>query len=709
MLKKKFRGLIVISILIFVLMDGILNVNAMVPYETYTYDNLGYYYLSPNAYEPSAVIDEESLELVEGKLNVPNDIVTDKDLNLYIADTGNNRIIVLDKTYKLKNIIKGFINENGEEDTFKEPAGIYVTEDGMLYIADSKNSRIVILDKEGVLKSIIGAPSSEVLSANFIYEPSALAVDPAGRIYVISKSTNMGVIALESDGKFSGFVGAEKVAPEITDLFWKIITTKEQKQRSRKNVPTEYNNITIDEKGFAYVTTSAINKSNQYNAMISNDGTSKYAPIKKLNPAGIDVLRRNGTFAPAGDVQARVDVSRFIDVALGEDGVYSVLDSTRDRIFTYDLNGNLLYAFGGYGTQVGVFQNPVSISYHGSDILVLDAVTAKITVFSRTEYGDSIATALKLQKNRKYEQAAEQWKYILTLNSNFDQAYSGVASSYMRLEKYKDAMDYYKSANNYEGYQKAYTEYRKEIIQRHAILVPLVAIAIILILLKITGYVKKVNSEGWKKKGKRTIKEELFYSYYTIFHPFDGFYDLKHEKRGGIRGATIILGLALFNYLFRQIAGGYIYFGSDWRTVSLMDAVMTVGLPFILWVVSNWALTTLMDGKGTMKDIYIASSYALVPMIMLGIPSTLLSNIVTTNEIQFITFLNMLGLGWTLLLIFFGVLTTNQYSLSKNTATTVFSVLSMGFIAFIGILFINVIQKMWDFGSAIISEILFRM
>lgn len=709
MLKKKFLCLLIIMVLLYVLIDGTKTANAMVPYETYTYDNFGVYYVSPNAYEPSAVIDEERLGLGEGKLKDPKDIVTDKDLNVYIADTGNNRIVILDRNYQLKRIIKGFINESGEEETFNEPAGIYVTEDGILYVADSKNYRIVVLDKEGALQSIIGAPSSEVLPKGFIYEPSALAVDPAGRIYVISKSTNMGVIALESDGSFSGFVGAEKVAPKITELFWKIFTTKEQKQRSNKNVPTEYNNITIDEKGFVYVTTSAIKGGDQFNAMITNDGTSKFAPIKKLNPAGIDVLRRNGTFAPAGDIQAKTDVSRFVDAALGDDGVYSVLDSTRNRVFTYDINGNLLYVFGGYGTQTGVFQNSVSISYHDSDILVLDAITGMITVFSRTEYGDSIATALHLQNNRKYDQAAKQWKYILTLNSSFDQAYTGVASSYMRLEKYKDAMDYYKTANNYLGYQKAYTEYRKVILQKYSILVPVGFITILIFLLKILGYVKKVNSVGWKKKGRRTIKQELCYSYYTMFHPFDGFYDLKHENRGGIRGAIIILLLALFNHLFRQIAGGYIFFGSDWRTVSLIDAFMTIGLPLALWVVSNWALTTLMDGKGTMKDIFIASSYALMPMILLGIPTTLLSNIVTTNEFQFITFLNMLGLGWSLFLIFFGVLTTNQYSLGKNTATTAFSVISMGFIAFIGILFINVIQKMWDFVSTIVSEILFRI
>jgi sugar lactone lactonase YvrE len=705
MLKKKHIFLFIALMLFLVQMSEATAAYAYVPYETYTYDALGKYFISPQAYEPSGVINATSLSL-ETALNSPGDIVADEQGYIYISDTGNSRILVMDDNYQLVRTISGFVDQNGEEQTFNQPEGIFVTEDNSLYIADSKNSRIVVLDIEGNFKDILEAPSSEVLQG-LIYEPSALAVDDYDRIYVIAKSTNMGVISLEADGMFAGFIGAEKTSGSFGDIISDLLKTDAQRARSNQNVPTEYNNITIDKKGFPYVTSSALSANEQYSSMVNNDTSA--TPVKKLNPSGVDVLRRNGAFGQAGDIRYIGDVSRFVDVAVGEDGTYSVLDSTRSRIFTYDINGNLLYVFGGSGSQVGVFRKPVALCYQGSDLLVLDSNTGIVTVFSRTSYGDSIALALKYQNNRNYTAAADQWHKVLELNSNFDQAYTGVAASYMRLEKYEDAMKNYKLGNNLEGFRKAFTEYRKELMEEYFLLIPAGIILIILILGFIIKQVTKVNDVSWAIHGKRTLKEELCFSYYTMFHPFDGYYELKRDHHGGMRGALVIFGLAIFNYLFREFASGYMVTGTVWKRISLYDALMTVGFVIILWTVANWALTTLMDGKGKMRDIFIATCYSLMPMILLGIPATILSNYATSSELQFIYFLNNLGLYWTVFLIFFGILTTNEYSLSKNILTTLLSLIGMGFIAFIGILFINVLNEMWEFGRTIISEIIYRI
>lgn len=705
MKKKKYSIWFITLMLLIIQMCEPVSVHGYVPYETYTYDALGYFFLSPHAYEPKGVMNAAGLGL-ETPLNSPGDIITDKEGYIYIADTGNSRILILDKEYQLVDSISEFVNQKGETDTFKQPGGIFVTEEGNLYIADSKNGRIVILDKERNLINILEAPSSQVLQG-LIYEPSALAVDNYNRIYVIAKSTNMGVISLESDGTFAGFIGAEKTSGTFMDIISDMFKTDAQKARSTQNVPTEYNNIAIDDKGFPYVTSSALNAGAQYASMVNNDTAA--TPVKKLNPSGVDVLRRNGAFGQAGDYVFQGDVSRFIDVAIGEDGTYSVLDGSRSRIFTYDINGNLLYVFGGSGSQVGVFRKPTAICYHGSDILVLDSTTGVVTVFSRTKYGDSIALALKYQNNRNYTKAAQQWKEVLELNSNFDQAYSGVAASYMRLEQYKDAMVNYKLGNNLEGYRKAFTEYRKEVMEDYFLLIPAGIILFIAALGYIIKRIKKVNDAGWTKHGKRTLKEELCFSYYTMFHPFDGYYELKRDNRGGMRGALVIFGLAIFQYLFNEFASGYMVTGMIWKKISLYDAFMSVGFLVLLWTVANWALTTLMDGKGRMKDIFIATCYSLMPMIILGLPATILSNFVTSGELQFIYFMNHLGLYWTVFLIFFGILTTNEYSLSKNTLTTLMSLIGMGFIAFIGILFINVLNEMWEFARTIFSEIIYRI
>jgi hypothetical protein len=116
-----------------------------------------------------------------------------------------------------------------------------------------------------------------------------------------------------------------------------------------------------------------------------------------------------------------------------------------------------------------------------------------------------------------------------------------------------------------------------------------------------------------------------------------------------------------------------------------------------------------MDGKGRMRDIYIASCYALIPMILLGFPTTLLTNICTTSELQFIHFFYAVGTLWTVMLIFFGALVTNDYSLLKNIVTTAASVVGMAFIAFVGVLTINLFVSLFGFVKTLANEIIYRI
>lgn len=681
---------------------------AMVPYETYFYDSEGFYFVSPDAYVPDMVIRAKDMGLGDQTLKEPSDLVVDKDHNVYIVDSGGNRLVVLDKEYKLKFEIKEF-TVNDDLNTFINPAGVFVTEEGLIYVADSKNSRIVVFDQDGCFVRLFSAPDSDVFPAGFLYEPTAIGVDPAGRMYVVSKSTNMGIMALNADGGFEGFVGAEKVVPNVLDIFWDLITTDEQKRRTAKNVPTEYNNITIDELGFAYVTSSAIPAASQRNAMISGDKTSQYAPVKRLNSTGIDVLKRNGTFPPAGDIRGFNDVSRFIDVALGEGGTYSTLDSTQNKIFSYDENGNLLYVFGGYGTQKGVFQNASALAYQGTNLLVVDKNSGDLTVFARTEYGDSIANAISLRKNRKYEEAIVAWQEVLDKNSSFELAYSGMAQSNMRTENYEEAMKNYKLGNDWDNYFKAFGEYRKVVIRGIIVFVPFIVGALLWILNWLSKYAKKINEAGWRKIGKRTLWEELLYSFHLMFHPFDGFWDLKHEKRGSLRAAIVILLLVMCADIFKTMVGGYAFIPSDFRVIDLQDTLLKILIPFILWVCANWGLTTLMDGEGSFKAIFIATAYSLMPIVIINIPVTIFSNFIVLQELQFMTFFISLSYVWAFGLIFFGILVTNAYDITKNMITSLFSIVGMGFIAFISVLFINILQKIITFGTTLINEITFRM
>ncbi len=678
-----------------------------VPYITYGYDSHanGDYYISPHAYIPLEGVDSLYMGL-DVKLTDPSDLTSDRDGNIYIADTGNNRIVILTSDFKLKDTITEYVNNEGESMTFNQPRAVFVNDEGDIYVGDTLNGKVVRFDKDLNLLQVVDSPSEELLQ-NVIFEPSAIAVDNYDRIYVISQSTNMGVLALDSEGVFQGFIGAEKTTGSFMDIVKDAFMSEEKKAKAHQNVPTEYNNITIDDKGFLYVTSSAYEQSAQYDSMVKKTGTAN--PIKKLNPAGTDVLKRNGPFNQGGDINYAKDCSRFKDVALAADNVYSLLDSTGGKIFTYDGDGNLLYVFGGLGSSLGVFHMPVALTYTGDRLLVLDARTAKITVFGRTAYGNQIAKAIELQNARKYTEASEQWARVLEMNNTFEQAYRGIATAHMRLGEYKEAMENYRFGSDLDGYSEAYTAYRKEIMEDFMLLIPLAVILIVLLVRFASKKMKAVNEAGWSKKGPSTLKEELCYGWYVIFHPFDGFYELKRSRKGTVKGATVILALAVLEDLFRQVGSGYIVTGQDWARVSVIDAFMSVGALVLLWTLANWGLTTLMDGKGRLKDIYVASCYALIPIIIIGFPTTILTNFCSQSELTFINVFNGFAYIWTLLLIFFGALVINDYSLLKNVFTTLFSIVGMACIAFVSILTVNLFVSLFGFAQTIANEIIYRI
>lgn len=412
------------------------------PYEGYTYSYWGDAVQSPIAYLPSRTITGQ--EIGVGPWTGPNDMFAGPEGNLYVLDSGNGRIVVLSSEWKAVRQIQGFQN-NGKQETFNNPEGIFVTGEGHIYVADTENRRIVELDSSGAFVREIGAPKSEVLSDNFEYFPRKIIVDKAGRIYVVARGVYEGIIEFDSDGVFTGFMGTNRVQFDPVDLFWKTVSTKEQREKLIRFVPIEFNNVDVDGDGFIFTTTA---------------DKMTFAPVKRLNPSGIDVLRTNGNYGPVGDLSK--DRSAFIDIDVSGNGVYRTLDSTRGRIFTYNEDGNLLYVIGQLGNQVGTFKNPVAIESFGNRIFVLDRDLGRITEFTATKFGSLINEANGLYSIGKHDDAAKLWEEVLRLDANYEMAYIGIGKSMLRQGEYKQAMTYLKLGNDREYYSKALTKYRRE-------------------------------------------------------------------------------------------------------------------------------------------------------------------------------------------------------------------------------------------------------
>ena len=430
-------------------------------------------------------------------------------------------------------------------------------------------------------------------------------------------------------------------------------------------------------------------------------------------------MLRTGFFAPHGEVNilftdvegdAIIEASTIVDVALGQNGTWSIADQLRGKIYTYDEQGNLLYVFGDktQAALLGGIDTVISMVYNETDLLVYDKTVEAFTVYKRTEYGDLIAAALQNQRDRNYSEAVTYWRQILQSNSNFDQAYVGIGDSLYRAGKYEEAMEQYKYAHAIENYSEAFRNVRQVWLESYIIVVPIVLIIFFLLLSKLFKYANKVNLEGQVTKEHRTWKEATCYAFHVMLHPFDGFWDLKHEKRGNLRGAFTIIGLTLIAMIYKSIGTAYI-FDPENQGGSIIGTIVSVLLPFILWAVANWCLTTLFDGEGSFRDIVIATGYALMPLPLFIIPTTMITNVLTLEESAIVSLLYSLGYIWCGFLIFFGAMVTHDYSMSKNILTSLGTLVGIALIMFICVLFTGLLAKVFSFVYNLVVELAIRL
>ena len=692
----------------------IMGVSASSAYQTYTYSISGYALYSPDAYTADPTIITSKYMGLTTELNNPSDLVTDDKGNVYIADAGNNRIVCLNRYYKQNFIINSFVNDKGVKDSLSAPQGVFITKD-RIWVCDTGKGRIVVFDRNGEFVKIIEAPTSNLFGDNSLYKPVAIAVDQYNRLFVVSSGTYQGIIVMTENGEFTGFIGAQATTLTAWEIIWRRFQNDDQKAQQEENVSTEFNNITIDADGFIYVTTSGIDAASVEGAITSKSTDGKYMPVKMLNTNGDEIMRRNGFWPPAGEVDfsslTKDDItgaSTITDVAVGPEGTWSIIDEKRQRIYTYDSNGNLLFAFGDKGTMIGNLEGIEAITYQDDKMLVLDKTTKSITVFNRTDYGDILISAIAAENDRDFTLAINQWTEVLKRNSNFDAAYVGIGQAMYLNGEYEESLEYFEAAYDTENWSKSFQEIRRIWMADYFLVLILIIVAIIAAFIICSKFINKVNKRATTSGKKKTFGEELAYGFYVILHPFDGFWDLKHEKRGSVRASIVFIAVTILAFFYQSIGQGYLM-NPEGTYSSIWVQVIGVLVPLFLFIISNWCLTTLFEGEGSFKDIFIACSYSLVPVPLLLIPVTLLSNVCTNAEIDIIGFISTLSFIWLGILIVFGTQVTHDYTMGKNIITIAGTLVGMVFIMFLALLFSTLVGKMVSLITNIITEIRYRI
>ncbi len=696
------------------------------PYESYTYDFWKWPVPAPQAYLPLRMVT--GLTMGAEALSNPQDI-TVVGSSTYILDTGKNRIVEVDENWQFVRSINEF--QNGDEvDRFSGPEGFFITDEGTIYVADTNKERIVVLDNDGNLLNIITSPHVDyehMFPDRFVFRPRKIGVDTIGRIYTIAQDLYDGVVVMDNDGKFNGFVGAPRVATTALELFWAYIQSDEQRDRSQLYLPIEYASIDINSEGFIYAVVA---------------GPAEDEAIKLMNPAGVDILTRNGFTPIRGDSEVAFDKdedndtrSRFIDIVGREYGMYSALDRQRGRIFTYDNQGNLLYVFGGIGDAIGLFTRPQAITARGEEIIVLDA-DGRITIFGPTEYAKLIHAALAYYDGGDYLRSTEIWDQLTIINPNLDVAHSGIGRALFYDGFYEEAMESFRHGQNRSGYSQAFTKFRQNWVGDNF---GLVAAIIIIVTLLIVANLRYGLLERFKKSlGKKFVNrwaepaattvymgvpiedthsikafflrtlDGVNYARYLIFHPFDGFWDLKHEKRGSVAAANVILLFTVLSWVFTRQYMAFIFNTRRVQYLNILTEALTIIIPLLLWCACNWALTTLMEGKGTFRDIYIATCYALTPLVVIFVPMTLISYGLAQPEGAFLELAIWIALIWVGALVLAGNMITHEYSGAKTIITAVATVAGILIVLFILLLFTSLVNQLIGFVYKLYLELAFR-
>lgn len=426
------------------------------PYISYNYDNFGDAVLSQAGYITEKVVDYA--------FNEPQDIFFHSD-KFYIADTQNNRIVVLDNSLdNITTIYDTFIMPDGSETILNQPEGVFVYEE-YLYIADTHNERLLVSDFNSKVIMEITKPVSEVYDQNKTFQPTKVLADKSGNIYVISENITTGCMMFSKNGEFIGFYGANH--SEInTETIRNYFVSEKKKSRLKRSIPTGINNFDISES-FIYTCTEHSEK----NVDI----------IKKLNASGKNVFADREVYF--GDYQPKYNSKYYskpeiCDVDISENGYIVCIDRKTGHIFQYDKECKLLFIMGNISEQSGGFEKPSAIETANNNIYVLDSKKNNITVFSETDFGKKVHKAVDLYNLGYYSETLDLWNDILKYDGNYTYAYNGMAYALLRNGDYKSSMKYAKLADDSELYNKAFGEYRTIFLKENASKIFVVAVIV---------------------------------------------------------------------------------------------------------------------------------------------------------------------------------------------------------------------------------------
>lgn len=643
------------------------------------------------------------------------DVCVDKQGYIYLLDTGvegkaGAKILVLNPNYEYEREITKVV-KGEEEFDFLGAANIYVHTDGSIFICDKKNFRVLKCDQEGNYIDEYTLPDSPLIPDDFVFRPVKVVADSRDYVYILSEGSYYGALlfAPAESGtakEFIGFYGANTVTNgifgAIQSALNRMFPNNEKMKNQQRVLPFTFSDIVIDSRDFIYTTTDSAAK----------------GQLKKLNPgAGNNILKSGEKVFIDDEVNRTYEKGALYQKIIGLDvddrEFMYALDATYGRVYLYDAQCHLLTTFGGgmgNGTQKGTFRTAVSLCVKETkdedgkvitnDVLVVDKTSANLTIFRRNDYGNLVVDLDRMTIDGDYLEAREGWEEVMKLDKNLQIAYTGLARAYLAEKNYEKAMEVALEGYDRATYALAFEYYRQELFSKYFGIVFGAVVVIVLAAVAFAIFRKKKRVDEIKTKSETKLALSV------LLHPGLAFEELKDKKRGSIRVASVILLLFYVSAVVQVLWGGFLFTKYDPGTFnSLWVFVQSAGL-VALWVVANWLVTTLMGGKGKLKEIYVVTCYSLTPIIASRVIYILLSNILLPTEGSFLGILTTIAIIYAGLLLVIGMMRIHDFSFTRFLGTTLLTVFGMAAIIFLMILVGILLQQLGGFVATIAMELL---
>lgn len=203
-------------------------------------------------------------------------------------------------------------------------------------------------------------------------------------------------------------------------------------------------------------------------------------------------------------------------------------------------------------------------------------------------------------------------------------------------------------------------------------------------------------------------KEKWKYMLYTISHPMDGYYWIRHADKGSVPLAVLLVIIFSVAFTANRLLAGFVVNDLDPRAVDSLYELSGILAFYLLLCAGNWSITCLMNGEGRLKDIAIAIGYGTVPISAVLFAGTAISQFIADDEQAFYVLLLVVGIVYGVIMMLIGIMQVHNYTLGKTLLTLFLTLVALLVIIFLILLLSNLVGMVYNFFRSIYTEIIFR-